>query len=160
MLLLDSTYRVQQISASKLEIIPPPSGTVWLLFALAAMVTMYFLFRIYKGRSLYPIGGILLFGTPLVLVGLNIYRAGSLNLDKDTNTLTLRQPALIWSHNTTVPLDRVQHAELQTMGINSEMALVLKHADTLTFGYSTELSNKEQVVAVINRFLKPAVPVR
>ena len=153
MTLVESGYKIEQVTAAKLQVLAPASGFVWITFTLAACAAGFFFNRLYKSRTSFPALGVLLVGGPLLLTGVRFSKSDSVRLDKVDNTATVFHPSLLGNSDESVPLNDIQYADLRVIGQNSSMVLVHGHEDALTFGYSTQLENKEQAVAAINRFL-------
>ncbi|GGG97244.1 hypothetical protein [Silvibacterium dinghuense] len=147
-------YLVQALSGGGLLITEQPAYLFGACFAVPAMLSaLFFLYRAVRARSFYPLLGILVFCAPFFCASVLVTKAGSLTLDRSSNTATFHVPKFFGYDTFTVPLDEIHFAEVRDRGQADYIRVVLKDGSGLSFSDANQDTGNGRAAHAINQYI-------
>ena len=152
--MLGMHYIVRVLAGGELSVVAPPYLEMSLPpFFVALISTIFFCYRAFKARSLFPLIGVVIFAFPSYFAAYLAGRGGSLTLDRTTNIAVLIQPSLMGHKQERLRMTDIQYAQIRSGRSSTWIALVMKDGSSESFSDSTDQGGKGEAVQAINDYL-------
>ncbi|WP_158819326.1 hypothetical protein [Granulicella sp. S156] len=158
MTLFDSSYQVMHLTGGQLLINSPPDyGFALPFFVIGLGSAVFFLYRAYRGQTLWPLLGILIWCGPIFICMMMVLQSGSVTLDRGNDVAILHKPRFFWHYDVTIPLSSVHYAEIRSKRSSTYIALVLNGGGAVGFANSSDQDGQGQAAEAINRYIGATV---